>query len=205
MTTTPQDTPHVTPAGLQEWQHHLEAVMRGLAHALNNRAAALSAVVELSREPDDDPAATREILQGEMDRVAELVRVVRAIGMPRSEVEALDPADLVTDLQSILHLHSDMRDRAVQIDASGAPPVRAARWMLTRALVAVAATTAPPPGERSIAVKIAADGEWLTARTNAPRSIYMAELAAAMGGGPLADGSGFRIPTLEAVRRREAR
>jgi hypothetical protein len=205
MTTTPQDTPEVTPDALREWNHHVECVMRGLAHALNNRAAALSAVIELSREPDDDPAATREVLEGEMERVAELVRVVRILATPRGEPEALAPADLVRDLKSILHLHADLRDRAAEFATSNAAPVRVHRWMLLRALVALAATTTARPDERTFTVTLATEGEWLTARANAPQSVYMGELARAMGGEPNPDGSGFRIPTLESVRRREAR
>ncbi len=205
MTTTPQDTPNVTPAALREWNHHVESVMRGLAHALNNRAAALSAVIELSREPDDDPGATREILEGEMERVAELVRVVRAIATPRPDPEAFPPADLLADLKSILDLHADLRDRTVTLEAADAPPVRVPRWMLLRSLVALAATAATAPGERSIRVTLTGDADGLVVQTREPRSIYMRELAAAMGGEPLPDGSGFRIPTLEAVRRREGR
>ena len=205
MTTTPQDTPEVTPEALREWNHHVESVMRGLAHALNNRAAALSAVIELSAEPDDDPTATREILQGEMERVAELVRVVRVIGVPRGELEAIVPSDLVADLKSILHLHADLRDRTAEFATSTAAPVRVHRWMLMRALVALAATTTARPGERTFTVTLATEGDWLTARANAPRSSYMGELARAMGGAPNPDGSGFRIPTLESLRRREAR
>jgi hypothetical protein len=205
MTTTPQDTPEVTPEALREWNHHVESVMRGLAHALNNRAAALSAVIELSREPDDDPAATRDILQGEMDRVAELVRVVRILATPRGDAEALAPADLVADLKNILHLHADLRDRVAEFATTDAAPVRVHRWMLLRALVALAATVPARPGERSFTVTLATDGDWLVARANAPRSAYMNELARAMGGEPNPDGSGFRIPTLESVRRREVR
>jgi hypothetical protein len=205
MRETPQDTPEVTPAALREWNHHVESVMRGLAHALNNRAAALSAVIELSNEPDDDPAATREILQGEMDRVTELVRVVRILAVPRGEPEAIVPADLVADLKSILHLHADLRDRVADFAASEAVPVRVHRWMLVRALVALAATTTARQGERTFMVTLATEGDWLTARANAPRSSYMRELARAMGGEPNPDGSGFRIPTLESLRRREAR
>lgn len=211
MMTTPQDdqnvtSPSFTAPALREWTHHVECIMRGLAHALNNRAAALSAVIELSREPDDDPAATREILEGEMARVQELVAVVRAIGAPRAGIEAVVPADLVGELRGVLELHAELRDRSVTIDAAAAPPVRTERWMLSRALLALAATTSPPPGERSVTLTIAADGDWLVARTRAePASLYMKELARAMGGEPLPDGSGFRVPTLEAVRRREAR
>ena len=205
MTTPPQDGPELGPLAAREWTRHLESILRGLGHALNNRAAALSAVIELSREPDDDPAATREILQGEMARVQELVAVVRAIGTPRAGIEALVPADLARELQSVLELHADLRDRAVKIDASGAPPVRVYRWMLMRALVALAATAVPAADGRTIPLTLSADGDWLVARTTTAPSVCAAELARAMGGEPLDDGTGFRIPTLEALRRREAR
>ena len=202
--TTPQDDPKVTAESLREWGHHVECVLRGLAHALNNRAAALSAVIELSSEPDDDPAATRQILIEEMSRVQDLVKVVRAVGVPRPGAEAIAPMDLVPEIQGVLALHADLKDRAVRIDAAAAPAVRVPRWMLTRALVSLAASAVPPAGERSVTLAVGEDGEWMVARVPGGRSGYAGELAVAMGGGPL-DASGFRIPTLEALRRREAR
>lgn len=196
-----------TAPELREWSHHVECILRGLAHSMNNRAAALSAVLELSSDPDDDPAGTREILRAEMDRVLELVRVVRALGVPREEMEALTPADLVPELSAIAALHSDLRDRSVTIAAADAPPVRVQRWMLMRALVSFIATRRPRPGERAIAVTMCAEGEWLVVRSNAEggESAYAAAMARRMDGEPMPDGSGFRVPTLEAVRRREAR
>lgn len=203
MNTTSQGAPDVTPDALREWTHHIESVLRGLAHALNNRAAALSAVVELSREPDDDPDATRGILEGEMARVSELVRVVRAIGAPRGDAEAFSPADIVPDVAAVLELHADLRDRAVAIDAEGAPPVRLHRWMLMRALVSLAASSPPAPGDRKVRLTLTTDGDWIVARVSETRSAYAAALAVAMGGETTSDG--FRVPTLEAVRRRESR
>jgi hypothetical protein len=208
--------PQAVPAGtftapaLLEWNHHVESVLRGLAHALNNRAAALSAVLELSREPvDDDPEATREILAGEMKRVSELVAVVRAMGAPRPETEALAPADLVKDLEGALSLHADLRDGSVRVSAESAPPVRVARWMLLRALISTAARARPTAGQRTVALQIVAQDDWMVARADGDRaaggSLYAAELARAMGGEPLPDGSGFRIPTLELLRRRGER
>lgn len=205
MRTTPQEDPEVTAASLREWAHHVESVLRGLAHALNNRAAALSAVIELSSEPDDDPAATRGILVEEMSRVQDLVKVVRAIGVPRSGIEAIVPADLAPEIQSIMALHADLKDRAVKVDAASAPVVRVARWMFTRALVSLAASATAPAGERTVTLTLGQEGDWLVARAPGAKSGYAGELARAMGGEPLGDASGFRIPTLEAVRRREAR
>lgn len=203
MNTTSQGPPDVTPEALREWTRHVESVLRGIAHALNNRAAALSAVVELSREPDDDPDATRGILEGEMARVSELVRIVRALGVPRGDAEALSPGDVVADVSGILDLHAELRERAVTIDAAGAGPVRVHRWMLVRALVALAASSPPAPGEKKIRLVLATEGDWVVARVTEARSAYAAELARAMGGEALPDG--FRVPTLEALRRRESR
>jgi hypothetical protein len=203
----PQDMQEFSAPALREWSRHVEAVLRGLAHSMNNRAAAISAVLELSREPDDDPAATRQILEDEMVRIQELVRSVRAVGAPRHDVEALSPADLVPDAMGVIELHGELRDRTVRFQADGAPPVRVPRWMLLRAMIAVAATTPPAPGERTVTLRLESDGDWLVVRSAAAKAatVYAGELARAMGGEPLPDGSGVRIPILESLRRREAR
>jgi hypothetical protein len=125
--------------------------------------------------------------------------------VPRPGAEAIAPADLAPEIQSVLALHADLKDRAVRIDTSAAPAVRVPRWMFTRALVSLAASAAPPAGERSVTLTIGEHGDWMVARVPGGRSDYAGELAVAMGGGPLDDASGFRIPTLETLRRREAR
>src|SRR3954470_16965011 len=89
----PGEISQLSEQAVREWQRHVEAVMRGLAHAVNNRAAALSAVLELSSEPDDDPATTRSILSSELSRVRELADVIRIMGPPRGGVEAFSPED----------------------------------------------------------------------------------------------------------------
>ena len=214
MKENPQDAPApaLSAAALAEWTHHVESILRGLAHALNNRASALSAVIELSKDPDDDPAGTQAILASELDRMLDLAKVVRSLSAPgKRAAEAIAPGDVTPEVLAAIGLHSDHRDRAVAIDATSAPVIRAPRWMFVRALIAIAATLpATPPGERTSRLTLTEEEDWLAVRAtpgagDAVPSSYAAELARAMDGGPLTDGYGFRIPTLAAIRRREGR
>lgn len=212
--TQPAGIPAATfsAAALDEWTWHVESMLRGIAHALNNRASAISALMELAGEPDDDPAVTRSILATELERVTDLASVVRVIGAPRSGgSEALSPADVAAEASGALRLHAEQRERVILIEAHGAPPARVPRWMFVRALIALAASGASLDDRaRTVRIAIVAEGDWLVARlvVGAPAarcSPYAGELASAMGGGPLDEGCGFRLPTLEAIRRREGR
>lgn len=195
---------------LREWGQHVESIMRGLAHALNNRAAALSAILELSREPDEDPAFMQSLLSAEFERMRALADLVAVMGPPKGEVEAVSPGDVVPDVVATLGLHAEQRERTIAIDAESAPPVRAATWMLRRALIVLcAASPTSDPAQRTLRVALREEGDWMTVRAVPPQggaareSSYVAEMARAMGGEPLEDG--FRVPTLAAIRRREGR
>jgi hypothetical protein len=202
----------LSAAALGEWNQTVENVLRGIAHALNNRAAALSAVIELSKDPTDDPAATSSILTSELERVQSLGSVIRSIGHPRAGAEAFAPRDAAEEALEVLMLHAEQRDRTITIDASAAPPTRAPRWMFVRSLVALAVggSRGLSPGT-NLRISITEDGEWIVARIESASSQspvaspYMCELARAMGGAPLEQAPGFRVPALTALRRREAR
>lgn len=200
--------PQLSAAAHREWDGHVESVLRGIAHALNNRAAALAAVVELSRDPDEDSAVS-SILGTELERVGELVAAVRSMVSGKGAADAFAPADAASEAQAILRLHAELRDRRVAIDASTAPPARLQRWMFVRALIVLGANAARAVANAKIVV--VADGDWLVARTddaNAPSAGLtpcLIELAQAMGGEPLSTGYGFRVPSLAALRRREGR
>lgn len=205
--------PEFTSEALREWGEYVEIVLRSLAHALNNRAAALSAVIELAREPDDEPAVTSSILTSELERVRELVEIVRTVGPPRGGTEAFAPRDAAEEALAVLKLYAEQRSHSVTIDAGSAPPTRLPRWMFVRSLIALgaAASSAETASRATIRIVLREEGEWLVAGveagrgTTVPQSRYAAELARAMGGGPLDDGqSGFRVPTLAALRQREA-
>src|SRR5688572_9513570 len=94
----------LSAAALQEWTSHVENVLRGVAHALNNRAAALSAVMELAKDPTEDTDVVGSILSSEMERVTELVAVVRSVGVPKQSAEAFAPADVAATAVAVLRV-----------------------------------------------------------------------------------------------------
>jgi hypothetical protein len=202
--------PELSAEALREWNGHVENVLRGIAHALNNRAAALSAVIELTRDPED-AGVIGSILSAELDRVGDLVAVVRSIASHKSGADAFVPADAANEALAVLRHHAENRERRVAIDASSAAPVRVVRWMFVRALIALGATASASDG--GVKISIVEEGPWLVTRLDtanvpdAALSPYVKELARAMAGEPLptADCYGFRIPTLAALRRSEGR
>jgi hypothetical protein len=200
--------PALSAAATAEWSRHVERVLSGVAHGLNNRAAALAALVELTSEPAEQPAVLREILNTEQQRVRDLVHAVRTIGESRGTAEALLPADVVSDVVIVLEQHPDLRDGTVQIDATQGSPIRAPRWTLARALLALAAGLTGGTRAKPRRLVLTTEGDWLivTADDGAVRTSTLAtELARQMGGEPLDGRYGVRLPTLAALRRREGR
>ena len=194
---------------LQEWEGHVEDVLRGVAHALNNRAASVSAMLELSMEADRNDSATRALLAAEVQRLQELVDAVRAVGAPRAAAEAFDARDAAATARAVMTLHAALRDRTMTVDAPDVLAVRAPKWMFVRALVALAARGAGG-GRGPAAIQLREEDGWVVARTSGTnadgkRSCYADELPRAMGGEPLSAAPGFRIPTLAELRRREGR
>jgi signal transduction histidine kinase len=202
-------TADLSAAALAEWQLHVEAVLRGIAHSLNNRAAALSAVLELSSDADDDVASTLGILRGEVERVSELARAVRSVGTIRAGADAFSPTDAVNEALAILALHPKQRERRVAMSAAAAPPIRVPRWMFVRALIVFGANASSEVPQARVV--LAGEGDWLAVRYDGPAgpsrelTPLVRELAHLMGGDVLSDQCGFRVPTLSALRQREAR
>lgn len=198
--------PELSPAAAAEWMRHVEGILRGVGHALNNRASAIAAAVELLASDGNpgDAAAGREIAADEARRIAEVARLIRSLSDIGGGRQAFAPADVAAEAAAVLALHHDFRLGAPAFEAAAAVPVRTHRALLLRALIALApADTAPAR------VSLVAEGDWLVV-TAAPAAAALTplatELARAMGGDPLNDGRyGFRIPTLATLRRREGR
>ena len=200
--------PALSAEALLEWDGHVESVLRGVAHALNNRAASLSALMALVVEPDYTPQTTSGMLATEVDRLHEIVAVVRAVGAPKGDVEAFDPADASRSARAVLALHAALRDRAVTINAA-APPVRAMRWMFVRALIVLAGRAAMADRRAPVTIDLTEQDGWVHATasgsTAAGRSAYLDQVAVALGGELLPGSAGFRLPSLATLRQREGR
>lgn len=203
-----EEKPEFSAAALDEWERLIENVLRGIAHSLNNRAAALSAAVELVRDPTEDESTVTSILGTELERVTELVAILRAISVPRPS-EAFSPADAAKDVLTVLRVHAEHRDCRFSLEAGGADPIRVPRWLFVRAMVALGSSAAR--STKDVTIKADVHDDWFVARVpatkDAARSVYLTEAARAMNGETFseADAVGFRIPTLAAIRRREGR
>ena len=203
-----QTEPELSADAMREWEGHVEGVLRGVAHALNNRAASVSGVVELWDDPEQQSGATRTALAAEVERLRELVGVVRAVGAPRGQVEAFEPAEAAAVASAIIGLHADLQARSITIGGASAPPVRVSKWMLVRALVALAAAAARGRESTAAAIDVRGDAGWVVVRAagaGPALTPYVLEMVQAMGGEPLAGGTGFRLPSLAELRRREGR
>ncbi len=208
---TPLSPDHITvlsPAAMSEWDGHVEGVLRGVAHALNNRAASMSALTTLCMEPDYTRESTRDVLASEVDRLHDIVAVIRAIGAPRGNVEAFDPADAARSAKAVLALHAGLRDRVVTISAS-AGPIRAHRWMFVRAVVVLACRVAAADRTPAITLSLSDRDGWVyvvgEGATHTARSAFLDEIVPALGGEPLPGAAGFRVPSLATLRQREGR
>jgi len=200
--------PELSAHALREWEAHVEDVLRGVAHALNNRAASVAAVVELWTEPESATGSSRALLAAEVQRLRDLEDVVRTVGAQRGPVEAFKPADAATSARAVIGLHAGLRERSITITCEAAPPVRTAKWMFVRGLVGLAAAGDHRGG--AVSISVTPDAGWVVVRASGAGlkpglTPYVGEIARAMGGEPLDDAPGFRVPSLAELRRREGR
>ena len=203
-----EPSPALSAAAAAEWIGLVGSVLRGIAHGLNNRGAALAALAELTSDPAEHASVLHEILAAEQLRVRELAHAVRMISEWRGAAEALLPADVIGDVSVVLAHHPDLRDGAVQIEADQGSPIRVPRWAFVRALLAVAAYLTGGTRANPRRIVITTEGDWLVITADHPAhtaSRLAIELAHLMGGDALDGRYGIRLPTLAALRRREGR
>ena len=210
--TATEGTPDLSAPALLEWQELTERVLHGVAHSINNRAAAIAAVLELSSASDDGGATTTSILATESGSLQQLVTVLRAIGTPLQRVEAFLPSDAALEAQLVLTFHAEQGDKAATFDADAAPPTRLPRWLFVRALIVLGADASrlSVDGGPAPTVRLSGEDDWLVARVvgavrHSEMSACASAFAVALGGEALQGALGFRVPTLAAIRRREAR
>lgn len=197
-----------------EWSTLTDALLRGVAHALSNRTGALTALRDLGASE----AETRELLAGEIERLTQLIRLLRLVpGEPTASPEALDVPATVADAVAVLGLHPQIREVRWTIATAGTPqPVRAERWVLLRSLLlllAGALADAVSQGARELRVTTTGDeqatalvvGADQTTRWREPTA-YARTLADRMGAALSWDAGALelRLPTLAEARRREA-
>jgi hypothetical protein len=193
------------------WSTISNDLLHGLIHALNNRMAALGAVVELARLGDEEDDPLRG-LADELTLLGEVNAMIALLPERRSEPEALELSSALHDAIRLHAHHPRLRRAACAVRSDEAlSPVRAPRWALVRALVllvhAVKGTGEPVDGRGGGTIHLVADGPDVLVRAQVPvdPTEELVALAARCGGLAERDGDVLtvRLPTLAELRRRE--
>lgn len=200
-----------------DWIDLTDALLRGAAHALSNRAGALSALRDLGTLDEEG----RDLLTGEIARLTRLIHLLRLVpAEPGALPEALDVAAIASDAVAVLALHPDSRELRWDARVDGVPqPIRAERWALLRCVLLMCASALAgciARGFRELRVTTSGDAEMtvvsLAVGEDQPTSWkepspYARELATRMGGELSWTGAALelRVPTLAVTRAHEAR
>lgn len=213
------------------WLYVSEGYIGGVHHALNNRVAAVSAVVQVMGSGFSGGDELRQALYHEVVR---LQKTVGHMGFLRpSRASAKEPIDLPSLLKEVLPIceeHSDLRELSYNIERVAAvSPVYAEPSLLTRVILTQVALAGLAPSDSSspmVEIRCEGDDVWVTlgvrslsaptmdgdaARVSqSPAASGLAWVARAMGGHLIGaetvtpEGrSAIRLPTLMEVRRRE--
>jgi hypothetical protein len=194
-----------------DWATISNELLQGLIHALNNRMAALGALVELARL-DDEEGDSLEGIAEELTLLGEVNALFALLPERRSEPEALELSSALDDALRLHAHHPRLRRVTCEIRCDDAlSPVRAPRWALVRALVLLvhAAKQAgeSTPEQAGATIHLLADGPDVAVRAEIPAQPFeeFVALAARCGARVQRDGAALtlRLPTLEELRRRE--
>lgn len=161
------------------WLPELQAILRGIAHGVSNRVAALAALVELG---DAETAEGRADILEELRRLQQLnVQLKQLVAEPRPEAEALSLAEVCSQAAALHSLRLDQRDVPCRVEGTGDAAVRADRSSLLRDLLVLLAQAAR---ENPSAIQVRIEGDDVEARVRINDHV-------------------LALPSLQEVRRRE--
>ncbi|HUF31023.1 MAG TPA: hypothetical protein VMM77_10255 [Gemmatimonadaceae bacterium] len=146
------------------WASLSDSLVGGIAHALSNRIATLSALSELMRM-GDMPTENADMLRNEVGRLESIVQHLRLLGdESATTAEALQLPE-VTAAAVVLHgYHRDFRDVTVVVGGDiTVQPVHVARSRIVRVLLMLLAASAMAAG-RDHAVHATFSGEGASVR-----------------------------------------
>jgi hypothetical protein len=197
-------------AAVLQWVTERDAVLRGLTHALSNRAGTLGAVAGMLApgEPVSTPVAAA--VQDETGRLDGVLALYRLLPLDRGAgAEPLHLPDLVPAVVELHGHHAGLRDVPCAVEPDpDAPPVVAPHSALAHALLVLLAAGARAGGGEGARLRWARDGEdqvVITVDGAAEGAGAAAWLLGDSATVAVADGSGaatVALPTLTAARRR---
>jgi hypothetical protein len=195
---------------LVSWTELADALVRGLAHALSNRVAALMALMDLG--PGDLSADESQLFPREIDRLQDINRLLKLLPADiHARVEAVLPRDVLSDAIALMSVHPRGKEIDFQLQIANDQPVRVERWALLRLLLIIleaARESALARGAHRVDVSIGGDEQLVTVTALGSRfraaSDPIAELLVRTDAMFDASESALtlRLPTLVDIRRR---
>lgn len=198
----------------EPWARTLDALLRGVTHALSNRLATLSGLTQVLQQPGVEAPPVLAVLAGEVERLRGVVLLLPLL--PEDEAQAPEPvlpAELLTELVHLHLLRTDLRDAGCALAAQpGVLPAWAHRGSLARLLLVLlerAALRACARPDASVRVDCTGDEAWtaIAVRAGAPDAGLSAaerqelEALRRAAGAEWEGEAAIRLPTLAAVRR----
>ena len=120
----------------------LGEITRGIAHAMSNRVATISAGLFVLGEGDSISARKIQPLHAEVDLLEQLLVQLRQLPGEAGDLEPLLAGDIAASAIALHEHHGDLRSVRCEIDDTGSvPPARAVPQALLHALL-IAITTA---------------------------------------------------------------
>ncbi|HEY0931394.1 MAG TPA: hypothetical protein VGE27_15845 [Gemmatimonas sp.] len=204
--------------GVARWLTVHDDLLRGLAHAVSNRLATVSALAGmLEGDSAPDPRFVRG-LQGDAEQLEGLLQTLRML--PRREESSVEPmlvSDAADAARRLVEHHPALRDVTVQVEAlNDVMPVLADATALTHATAVCLVAAARGLGSaRTITLTLATAGDEVQLRAVATdaaagddaldaidRAAIDWLLSASHGRADSAPGCGIGVTTLQASRRR---
>ncbi len=156
------------------WIAVSDALVAGITHDLNGRVSALTGLLSVVAPGEADPQVLA-LLRSEGERLDATVALLRLYPRGGSRgTEAIDPRELLPTLLALHACRDDRQDATVRLEiARDAPPARAERTWLARALLVLFAraglTEGPDRGDFAVrAAGSAAEAIWSVAPHREP-------------------------------------
>lgn len=142
------------------WSDIADSLVGGIAHALSNRVATLSALGELMRM-DGDVSEGATMLRQEAGRFEAIVQSLRLLGNEAGvSAEAVELRELLDQALALHKFHRDLRDVEIAVESDErVPPVRIERRRAIHGLVMLLAVAATAAVERQQTVRVRLAGD----------------------------------------------
>jgi hypothetical protein len=158
-----------TPAAAaQAWLVVSDALLRGLNHALSNRAATVGAVSGVLDATEPPSAAIVDVLRDEAARLDELLQLARLLPGQRGGPEPVHLPDVVPAAVALHGYHFDLRDTPCLLEGEATVmPVLADPTALTHALLLLLTVAKLAAAGGTVALRHDGDDERVTLTVDA--------------------------------------